>query len=192
MAHTQVAGEVHVLAQGQHTASAQHPPMAHDHRAVMHGGLDEENVFQQLGGHCRVQHRAAADHIVQQNLPLKDDEGAGAALGHFCACQHRLSDGLFHRAGGFLMDEEGHQTAAAHLLQYPADLRLKQNDEGQQAQIDHAGHDVIDPVQMQGRGQHQRRQKDQQSLYQTGRLGALYQCENFIEDKCHDGNIQYI
>ena len=41
-----------------------------DDGAVMHGGLDEENVFQQLGGHCRVQHRAAADHIVQQNLPI--------------------------------------------------------------------------------------------------------------------------
>ena len=90
------------------------------------------------------------------------------------------------------MDEEGRQAAAAHLLQNPPDLRLEQDDQGQQAQVHHAAHDVIDPVEVQGGGKHQRRQKDQQTLHQAGRLGALHQGKDLIKDKGHDGNVQNI
>ena len=90
------------------------------------------------------------------------------------------------------MGEEGHEAAAAHLLQDPADLRLEQDDEGQNAPLHHTAHDVIHAVELQHGRQHQRRQKYQQSLQQTGGLGALHQHEHLVQDKDHDGDIQKV
>ena len=192
MAHPQIPREINILAQRQHTACAQHPAVAHDHRAVMHGRLDEENILQKLAGNGGIQHGAAANHIVQQDLPLKDDQRTGAGLGHLRTGQHRLADGPLHGSGGFLVNEESCKAAAAHLLQNPADLRLEQDDQGQQPQIHHAAHDIIDPVEVQCGRKHQCRQKDQQPLYQTGRLRTLHQCKDLVEDKGHNGNVQNI
>ncbi|CAN3959791.1 hypothetical protein HEAFMP_HEAFMP_04105, partial [Dysosmobacter welbionis] len=93
VAHPQLPGEVHVLAERQHASGAKHPPVPDDDGAVMHGSLYKEDVFQQFAGDRRVQHRAAADHVVQQVFPLEHDQGAGAGLGHLGAGQHRLVDG---------------------------------------------------------------------------------------------------
>ena len=101
----------------QHASGAKHPPVPDDDGAVMHGSLYKEDVFQQFAGDRRVQHRAAADHVVQQVFPLEHDQGAGAGLGHLGAGQHRLVDGLFHGGAGLRPGEEGDEAAAAHLLQ---------------------------------------------------------------------------
>ena len=137
VAHAQVPAEVHILAQRQHASRAQQPSVPDDDGAIVHGSLDEEDVFQKLTGNGGVQHCAAADHVIQQNLPLEHDQCAGAALGHLRAGQHRLADGLLHDIPGLRMGEEGDEPPAAHLLQNPADLRLKQDDQRQHAQVHH-------------------------------------------------------
>ena len=129
MAHAQIPAEVDVLAQRQHAAGAQHPPVADDDGAVVHGCFDKEDIFQKLAGDRSIQHGAAADHIVQQNLPFKDDQGTGAGLGHLRASQYSLANGSVHGVASLGMGEKGNETAAAHLLQDPADLRLEQDDE---------------------------------------------------------------
>ena len=85
------------LAQGQHAACAQHPAAADDDGAVMHGSLDKEDILKELAGSGGVQYRAAADHVVQQDFPLKDNQRTGAGLRHLRAGQDGLTDGLLQR-----------------------------------------------------------------------------------------------
>ena len=98
VAHTEVAAEVHILRQRQHTAARQDAPVADDDRTVVHRGLDEEDVFQQLAAHLRVHDGAGARHLVEVDLTLKDDQHARAGLGHLGAGEHRLRDGVFNGA----------------------------------------------------------------------------------------------
>ncbi len=131
--HTQVAAQVHVFAQGQHTARAQDPPAADDDRAVVHGRLDEKDVFQQLGGYGGVQRRTASHHVIQMDVAFKDDQHAGLALRHLAARRHRLIDSRLQLRLllGIVEGPQQSDVPAAHLLQYLADLRLEQDDDGQ-------------------------------------------------------------
>ena len=90
------------------------------------------------------------------------------------------------------MGEEGDEAAAAHLLQQTADLRLEQDNEGQHAQINHAAEQIVDTVEPEHRGQHQRCQKYEQALEQAGRLGALHPGQYFIKHQRHNSDVQII
>ena len=45
---------------------------------------------------------------------------------------------------------------------------------------------------MEKRRQSQRRQKNEQPLHQTGRLGTLHQHQDFIQNEHHDRDVQQI
>ena len=194
MAHAQVAAQVHVLAQRQHTARAQYPPVADDDRAVVHGRFYEEDVFQQLGGHGGIQHCAAANHVVQADVTLEHDENAGLALGHLAARDDRLVDGrlqrrlLLHRAEGF----EYLDVAAAHLLQYLPYLRLEQDDDGDDAHLHQVAHDVGHGVQLQHIGDAQRQQEHDHALEDILRTGAFHQPQQTVYQKGDDRDVQNV
>ena len=46
------------------------------------------------------------------------------------------------------MIKKGDKTTAAHLLQNPADLPLKQDNQRQHAPVYHVAHDKIDPIEL--------------------------------------------
>ena len=166
--------------------------MADDDSAVMHGRFDEEDVFQKFAGNGSVQHRSAAHHIVQQDLPLKYDQGAGAGLGHLGAGKNGLPDHLIHHIAGLRMGKECDEAAAAHLFQQAADLRLKQDNERQDTQIHHSAHQIVNAVEFEYIRQHQSRQEHEQALEQTGCLGAPNPGQHLIEHQSHDRNIQIV
>ena len=90
------------------------------------------------------------------------------------------------------MGEERDEPLAAHLLQDPADLRLEQDDQRQNAPLHHAAHDVIDAVELENIRKQQRAQKDEQALQKAGGLGALHQHQNLVQNKDHDADIQKV
>ena len=194
MAHTQVAAQVHVFAQRQHTARAQYPPVADDDRAIVHGRLHEEDVLQQLGGHGGVQRRAAAHHVVQPDVTLEHNQHAGLALGHFAAGDDRLVDGRLQRR--LLLDGveslEYLDIAAAHLFQDLPDLRLEQDNDGDDTHLYQVSHDIRHRIQLQYIGNAQRQQEHDHALEDILRPGALYQAQQAVYQKGNDRNVQNV
>ena len=192
MAHPEIPGEIHVLAQRKHTARAQNPPLADDHSAVVHGRLDEKDVFKKLVGNVRVQNGAAAHHVVQQDLPLEHDQRAGAGLGHLRAGQDRLADHALQRALRLRPGKKQGQTAAAHLLEHAPDLRLKQDDERQNAPFHHPAHDVANAGEVEDRREPQHRQKDQNAFEQVRHPRGLDKIQQLVQNDGHEQDIQNI
>ena len=110
-------------------------------------------------------------------MALKDDQRAGAVFAHVAAGGDGLADGLLdglpvHLGLGEPL-EEG-QLAAAHLLQHPADLRLEEDNQRQNAPLYHVGQGEVQSWQTV-RGQPQRRDHHQHALEQTGGIGFPHQ-----------------
>ena len=101
-----------------------------------HGRLNEENIFEKLAAHARVDDRARAGDVVQRHFTLEDDENARARFGHFRAGEHRLRDGVFN-GRDLLRAREGVErapAARAELIDEAADLGLEEHDERQRTE----------------------------------------------------------
>ena len=160
----------------------------------MHGRLHEEDVLQQLAGDRGVQRRAAAQHLVEQNLPLKHNEHTRAGLGHLRAGQHRLVDGLFQLRGLLLRRQypQKPDVPAAQLLQPSAQLRLKHDEQRQNAPFHHIAHNIVDPPQVQQGRKPQRQNKDHDTLENILGAGTAHQAQQLIDRKGHNGDVQHI
>ena len=192
--HAQVAAQVHVFAQRQHAARAQDPSAADDDRAVVHGRLDEKDVFQQLGGHGGVQRRTASHHVIQMDVALKDDQHAGLAQGHLLAGHHGLIDGRLQLRLllGIVEGPQQFDVPAAHLLQYLADLRLEQDDNGQDPHLHQVPHEVRYGVELQYINQPKHQQKRHHALEDILGAGTFDHTEQVVYQKRDNGDVQYI
>ena len=127
-------------------------------------------------------------------MPLKHDEHAGLALGHLFAGDNRLVDGLLH-LGLLLRRRECPQqpdVLAAQLLQNLTDLRLEQDDEGQDAHLHHVAQNIGDAVEVEDLRQPQGQQEHHHALEDILRAGTLYQVQQLIDQKRDDGHVQNI
>ena len=150
MAHTQIPTQVHISAQGKHTSGSQDSSLPDNGRAVVHGGLDKENIFEKLRGHLCIQLGAAAQYLVQLDVPLKNNEGAGAGATHIATGLYRLRDGIlqdFSVQLGFGKYIQHIEAAAANLLQNPPDLRLEQDEQGQNTDIHNMAQKIVESPQ---------------------------------------------
>ena len=168
--------------------------MADDDGAVVHGRLHEEDVLQQLGGHGGIQRGAAAHHVVQLDMPLEHDEHAGLGLGHLAAGNDRLVDGLLQLRLLLGRCERPQQAdvLAAQLFQDLADLRLEQDDEGQDAHLHHVAQDIGDAVEMEYLRQPQGQQEHHHALEDVLRPCALYQIQQLVDQERDDHHVQNV
>ena len=194
MAHTQIAAQIHVSGQRQHTASADDPAMPDNDRAVMHRGLDKKDIFQQFTDHGAVQLRAGAHDIIQIDVALKYHQHAGLGTAQFAAGHHRLVDSLFHFRNLLFRTEHPHQAdiLAAQPLQDLPDLRLEQDDQRQNTPFHHMAEDIADRPQFQRRGQPQRQKENANALENILRPGTLYKRKQLIYQKDDDGYIHQV
>ena len=194
MAHAQIPAQIHIAGQGEHTARPHNTPFPHDDRAVVEGGLVPKQILQQLAGHGAVQGGSGLDHVVQQIFPLKDHEGPHLVLGHGGVGLHRLPDGGLHvvGGGGALAAEHAGQLPAAQPLQHPADLRLKQDDQGQDAPLHHpvqhpAGGGELQPV---GRGDGHDQHQD--ALDDPAGAALPHDPQQLVDGNGQDGDVNQI
>lgn len=114
----------------------------------VHGRLNEENIFEKLAAHARVDDRARAGDVVQRHFTLEDDENARARFGHFRAGEHRLRDGVFN-GRDLLRAREGVErapAARAELIDEAADLGLEEHDERQRTERENMAQKEVNSV----------------------------------------------
>ena len=194
MPHAQIAAEVHILGQRQHAPGTQNTPVADNDGAVMHGCLHEEDVLQQLGGHGGIQRGAAAHHVVQLDVPLEHDEHAGLGLGHLAAGDDRLVNGSFQLRLllGRRKRPQQADVLAAQLFQDLTDLRLEQDDEGQNAHLHHVAQNIGDAVEMEDLRQPQGQQEHHHALEDVFRPRALDQIQQLVDQERDDDHVQNV
>ena len=83
------------------------------------------------------------------------------------------------------------QAAAAHLLQDPPDLRLKEDEQGQDPDIHDVAQEVVEGPQP-AVGQPQRQQHHQHALEKAGGVGAPHQLQQAVDQEGDHQNIQHI
>ena len=81
---------------------------------------------------------------------------------------------------------------AAQLFQDLPDLRLEQDDKGQNAYLHHVPQNIGDTVQMEDLRQKQGQQKDAHALEDILRTGALDEVQKLIDQKRDDRDIQNV
>ena len=127
-------------------------------------------------------------------MPLEHDEHARLGFGHLAAGDDRLVDGLFqlrlllHRC----KRPQQPDIPAAQLLQDLSDLRLEQDDEGQNAHLHHVAQNIGDAVQVEDLRQPQCQQEDHHALEDVLRTGAPHQIQQLIDEERDDDHVQNV
>ena len=181
------------VGQGQHTPCGGDPAVPDDHRAVMEGGIFEENVPDQLIGNLAVDLGAGFEVFLQPLLPGEGDQRAHLLPAHGLAGAHGLGNDRVHLLLHGLADAENTgQLHAAQVIQHPPQLRLEQNDQRQQSDGQELLHDEGHRIQMPQIGQPRNDQNHHHGLGNSGGAGCLDQRQDFIYQKRDYGDIQIV
>ena len=192
MAGAKVGAHPGILRQGQHAAGGDSPLIADDQRAVVQGGLGEENIAQQLLGDPGVDERAGGEVLVQGDGALEDDQRAHALDGHLVTGAHDLVDHVFVLRGLGAGGEQAEDPLAADALQSAPQLRLKNDDQGEAAQLQHVAQHVVQRVHLQQPGQAGYQQDQQNAARDPGRRRLPDQNKDPVEQIGHDQNVDDI
>ena len=189
MAHAKIPGQIYVARHGEHTARPSDTAGTDNNRSVVERRFVPEDVFQKLRVHRAVQGGTGLDGVIQHILPLKDHQRTGLAPGQGRIGLYRLRDGAVQFVALFPLGKDLSQTAAPHLFQKAADLRLEQDNQGQNAPFHHLAQQKVDRIQAQEAGDPKSRHQQQDALGHPAGTGAADQQDDLIDHKGHDEHI---
>ena len=151
----------------------------------MQGGFGEKDVPNQLFGNLAVNEGAGFEILVQTARPFKNHQRAHLLPGHRLTRRHRLDDDIVNLLVALLGAERFFQAGASHLFHRPAQLRLEQDHQGDQPQLQNPCQQEIQHMQLQKlRGPGQQQEK-YHSLGNPRRAGGPYQLDALIDQKRH-------
>ena len=128
VARAQIAAQILISGQGQHTRGRADTPLTHNGRAVMQRRFWIKNILEQLGRRRCVDRRTSIHNFAELFLPLKHHENARAGPAHRLTGDYSLIDCLLDRIFiDLAARDETLQIALAQLLQNAAQFGLKDN-----------------------------------------------------------------
>ena len=117
----------------------------HDHGAVVQRRRGLKDAHEQIVGQHGVERNPALDVIAQSDLPLDRDDGADPLGGQ----QPRGDDQLLDRfLGRFRLREVAEERRAAEMRERPADIGLKQHDDGEDDVPDEIANQKVDGLEV--------------------------------------------
>ena len=126
--------------------------------------LGIENILEQLRRHVRIDDGAAAHLLIERHAALKNDERAGLGRRQLRAGGNGLRNDIVHAQRLKRLCAKARERLAAHALEQAAQLRLKDDDERDQAELDRLLQDAVEHRQLQHTRQPQRDQNQQNAL----------------------------
>ena len=192
VARAEVARQTLIAGKRQHAACSAHPSGTDDHGAVMQRAVLEENVLDQLGRRCCVHSRAGGDDLAETLLALEHDERTGLGPGHIRARGNGCNDhALYHIRVG-IRNQHAAEVALADLLEQAAQLRLKNDHNGEYADAERVAQQPRDHGQTQEAGKQHDKHQNKNTLGQSCGAGILQQLHNTVNDIRHDEDIHHV
>ena len=164
VARAEIRAEVRVARQRQDTAGRRDAAIPDHDRAVMQRRLGIENILEQLRRHVRIDDGAAAHLLIERHAALKNDERTGLGRRQLRAGGNGLRNDIVHAQRLERLCAKARERLAAHALEQAAQLRLKDDDERDQAKLDRLLQDTVEHRQLQHTRQPQRDQDQQNAL----------------------------
>ena len=152
----------------------------------------EENVLDELGRRCCVHSRAGGNDLTETLLALEHDERAGLGPGHIRARGNGCNDhALYHIRVG-IRNQHAAEVALADLLEQAAQLRLKNDHNGEYADAERVAQQPRDHGQTQEAGEQHDKHQNKNPLGQSCGAGILQQLHNTVNDIRHDEDIHHV
>ena len=155
----------------------------------MQRGLGIENVLEQLRCHVRVDRGAAAHLLIERHTALKNDERAGLGRRQLRTGSDGLRNDVVHAQRFQRLGAEARECLAAHALEQAAQLRLKDDDKRDQAELDRLLQDAVEHRQLQHTRQPQCDQDQQDALCQTIRIRLADEHDDIVNQISDDQDI---
>ena len=200
MAGAHILAQIQVVGQGQHTARRLDAAILNDGGTVVQGGTLIEDGAQHLQIDGTVHGCAGAHDLREVGVALQHDQGTGLGLGKALGGIADGNDGAAPgplEAGVIVASLDVEELARplvglAHPLQCAADLRLEQDHQRQQADLQQRVQQPGDGAHVQHVGHQINRQHQQRALGQLPGAGAVDDAQQLVDQESNDDDIQQI
>ena len=189
MTRAEIAADARVHRERQEARSGRDAIALNDHGAVVQRRAWLKDARQQVVGDHRVERDAALDVVAKADLPLEDDDGAGAARGEVGRGGHQLLDRFIRVLGALEVAEE---RRAAEVRERTPDVGLEQHDDRE----DHVGgevsNDPVDGLELQPLREEIEQQDEAGAERHLRRARAADQQQQLVHENRDDADVQRV
>ncbi len=177
-----------LFGQGQDAGRGVYPSPPHEHRAVVQGGVGEEDLDEEFGGGQRIQEYPGGSVFAQAGLAFHHDERADAVSAHVL---HRLGDGLDDALLVVIAYPHGHKAQSPQAFQGLANLRCENDGNGHQQGRHQVAHQPGQGRQTDDAEHEAQHESHHQGAPQNGHaLGVLKPGQNDVENQGDQQDVQ--
>ena len=154
----------------------------------------EENVFQQFTCYIGVDDRTGFHDFAQFGFAFNDNQSTRFGLGHIGAGFDQLRNGpqcLIIWLDAFRRKKRW-QPASPDRVQHTPELRLKQNNERNGADLKRCSQNVVDDIQLKPSANLINNQNDANAFQNLTGAGIFQKLHQLIENKCDQQNIKNV
>jgi hypothetical protein len=177
------------LGQRKERAGGQDRFVADDDGAVVERRPRGEDRQQQVDADVGVEHHAGLGDLLQARVPLEDDQRAVTLAGEERCCPGDLVGDPVDRALLRWREEPVERADAADPLERPAELRLEDDDEGEQADDRQGLEDLGEEAEVEDAGGGVDREQDTDTDHEADRARAPDQAEQPVDEERGDPDV---